>query len=133
MFQSEKEWLEVGDLLAKEFNKYLVFLKSEIFHENLPKSLQEMADKGLGSITGMNMEKWKCFGENIQEKVQMSECISKEQLVEWRRVQKLKQFLELIPKESNKFYDDIDDEMISIYQQGNDLLEKLLCWLDMEN
>lgn len=134
MFQTGLDWYEVGIALTKEFKEYLTFLKAEIFHENLPKSLQEMADKGLESITGSNMEKWEGFGKTLEELLQTSVGIPGEQLARWREsFQKFQQFLNLMPRESNKFYDDVDGEMISIHQQGNELLEKLVCWVDMKN
>lgn len=134
MFQAESDWLEAGIVLTKEFKEYLTFLKTEIFHKNLPKSLQEMTDKGLESITGFNMKKWEGFGKTLEESLQTSVGIQGEQLARWREsFQKFQQFLDLMQKESNKFYDDVDDEVISIHQQGSELLEKLVCWIDMEN
>lgn len=120
--------------LTKEFKEYLTFLKVEIFHKNLPKSLQEMTDKGLELITGFNMEKWEGFGNTLEESLQTSVGMHGEQLAQWREsFQKLQQFLDLMQRESNKFYDDVEGEVISIHQQGSELLEKLVCWADIEN
>lgn len=134
MFQTELDWSETGIVLTKEFKEYLTFLKEKIFYENLPKSLQEITDNGLELITGFNMEKWQDFVNTLEELLQTSVEIQEEQLVQWREYfQEFQQFLDLKQMESNKFYDDIDDEVMSIHQQGSELLEKLVYWINMEN
>ena len=80
------------------------------------------------------MEKWQDFVNTLEELLQTSVEIQEEQLVQWREYfQEFQQFLDLMQMESNKFYDDIDDEVMSIHQQGSELLEKLVYWINMEN
>ena len=134
MFQTELDWSETGIVLTKEFKEYLTFLKEKIFYENLPKSLQEITDNGLELITGKKIKKWQDFVNTLEELLQTSVEIQEEQLVQWREYfQEFQQFLDLMQMESNKFYDDIDDEVMSIHQQGSELLEKLVYWINMEN
>lgn len=128
--------IATGYSFIMQFDKYLDFLESELCHEMLPEPIQNVAVRGLMTITGLELSGWRDLQKEI---VSMLEPEAKQQLDEivdcideWKQYfENLLKFIDIIPDESQRFYDEeVKDDIRPLCEQGDTLIKKFIYWMD---
>lgn len=124
-----------GNTLVKQLNKYLVLLESELCHELLPAPLQSVALSGLVTITGLDLSGWHKMQQEILIMIEPDNCehfdTIKDHIAEWKEYFiKMLKFIEIIPDESLRFYNDgVEEDVRPLCEWGNDLINELIKWM----
>lgn len=124
-----------GNNLAKQLDKYLDLLESELCHKMLPIPLQSVALGGLVTITGLDISGWRKMQQEMLIITKQENCenlnLVKNYIEEWKdHFIKMLKFIEIIPDESLRFYDDeVKEDIRPLCEWGNKLMNELICWI----
>lgn len=125
-----------GYSLINQFSKYLDFLESELCHEMLPDTIQTVAVRGLMTITGLDLLGWRDLQEEISSMLEPVEGQQLDEIVdnidEWKPYfENLLKFIEIIPNESQRFYDEeVKEDVRPLCERGDTLIKEFILWME---
>ena len=128
--------MNTGYSYIKQFDKYLDFLESEICHEMLPEPIQAVAVRGLMTITGLDLTGWRDLQKEIESMLESEANESLDGVAdcadEWKQYfESLLKYIEIIPDESQRFYDEeVKDDVLPLCEKGDTLIKKFILWMD---